>query len=219
MKIQKLFFSIGLGLTLSTAMVSGQIVLNFSNLGGASIQFNGTASTFEFSPSPGNQWSVTSETGGSSALGLQGSFSGGPWTIGSISTPVAGYQTANINASPSAQLTIYDGAAIPATADVSWVDIYTFGGAGGLNASAVVNLSNLSYAGANADLMSFFSSPAGQLVVTWQFNPAKGLTDLTTGTGPYNTSFSGSLTAVPEPGVLAIFGLGLALFVRRFFKK
>jgi hypothetical protein len=202
-------------------MVLGTEVFSYSDVVGASIQFNGSASTFQFdnNPSSGDQWSITGESGGTgSAMSLQGSFSGGPWTVGAITT-ISGVETANVNASPSAMLTINDGAGHLATADVVWGQIYTYLGAGGLNANLAVNLSNLSYSGANVDLVNFFSSPAGELNLTFQFNPAMTLNQLTAGSGPYTTSFSGSLTPVPEPGVLAVFGLGFVLLGRRLLKR
>ncbi|MGA9777142.1 MAG: PEP-CTERM sorting domain-containing protein [Verrucomicrobiia bacterium] len=210
-----------LALTLTTAVVHGAEVFSYSDAVGASIQFNGSASTFQFdnNPSNGDQWSITGESGGTgSALNLQGAFSGGPWTIGAI-TSSSGVETANINTSPSAMLTINDGAGYLATASVVWGQIYTYAGAGGLNADLTVNLSNLAYSGANVDLLNFFSASAGELNLTFQFDPAMTLSQLTAGSGPYTTSFSGSLTPVPEPGIMAIFGFGSLLFGRRLFKK
>lgn len=211
---RKICLFVILAMALPVAMIRGQ-VFSYSVLPGASIQFNGSDSTFQFNSdsTTGQQWSITGESGGTGiATNLLGSFSGGPWTIGAIST-VSGVETANINTSPSAALAIADGAGHQATADVVWGQIYTYGGAGGFNAGLTVNLSNLSYSGANADLVSFFSAPAGELNLTFQFNPAMTLTQLTSGSGPYTTSFSGTLVAVPEPGILAFCVLGLAFLV------
>ena len=217
MKTQKAYISALLTLTLTTAMVHGAEIFNFSDMVGGTIQFNGTASSFEFNPNT-NQWSIISESGGTgSATGLEGTFTGGPWSYGAI-TSSSGVQTATVNPGP-ATLTINDGAGYLATANVAWVNVTTYQGAGFLNVGAIVNLSNLAYSGANVDLMSFFSAPAGVLTLSFQYNPAMTLSQLTAGSGPYLTSFSGSLTPVPEPGVLAICGLGFALLGRRILRK
>jgi hypothetical protein len=46
--------------------------------------------------------------------------------------------------------------------------------------------------------------------LSFQFNPGMTLSGLTTGPGPYVTSYAGSLavTAVPEPATFVLVGLG-----------
>ncbi len=212
MKNLRTVLSVVAALTLTSAMTQGQ-VLNFNNLPGASIQFNGTGSSFQFDNNgAGNQWWITSETGGTgSAVTLYGSFSGGPWSYGSIT--VNGLdQSATVNTTPAATLTINDGHGFLATGSIEWVQVSTDQGVGGLNANLTVNLSDLSYSGANADLVSFFSAASGSAIATFQFDPAMTLSQLTSGTGPYTTSFSGSLSVVPEPASILLLGLGLVLF-------
>ena len=216
---QKTILSTVAAFALSAALSRGTEFFNFSVVSGASIQFNGTASSFQFNNNPtnGNQWSITGEGGGSGALGLQGSFTGGPWTYGAVTVngPV---QSAAANP-VSALLTINDGAGYLATANVSWIDVSTYQSTGGLNASVVVNLSSLSYTGANADLQNFFSAPAGSLDLSFQFNPTMTLSQLSLGTGPYTNSFSGSMSPVPEPRPSCIPGAGFILLGGRAFIK
>jgi PEP-CTERM motif len=208
---QKTILSAVAAFALSAALSRGTEFFNFSVVPGASIQFNGTASSFQFNNNTtnGHQWSITTEGGGSGALGLQGAFTGGPWIYGAV-TVNGLVQSAVVNPT-LAGLTINDGAGHLATANVTWVDVTTMQSAGFINASAVVNLSNLSYTGANADLHNFFSAPAGSLDLSFQFNPTMTLSQLSLGTGPYTNSYSGSMSPVPEPASLLILGAGFLL--------
>jgi hypothetical protein len=213
MKIQKTFLSIALALTFTTAMTHALEVFNFSGEVGASMQFNGTASSFQFDNNvSGNQWWITSESSGSSALGLQGLISGGPWSYGAIT--INGLQQyATVNPT-STTLTINDGAGFLATANLVWGAVSTYQSVGGVNTlNTTVNLSGLSYSGANVDLLNFFSAPAGELSLSFQFNPAMTLSQLTAGTRTYGTSFSGSLSTVPEPGTMLLGSLGGGLLL------
>jgi hypothetical protein len=220
MNSKRAVFSAVAAFTFSFAVAQGGEVLDFSALVGAGIQFNGTASSFQFNNNAGgNQWQITLESGGTgSALGLVGRFNGGPWSYGPITT--SGFdETANVNLLPTATFTITDGGGNLATANVTWGQVSTYRSIGGLNASLSVNLSSLSYSGSNPDLLTFFSAGAGQANVSFQFNPSQDLNALTSGAGPYTTSFSGSLAVVPEPTSALLFGLGLALFGFRSFRR
>jgi hypothetical protein len=219
MRIQKIALSTALALAVSATMTHAVQFINFSVYAGASMQFNGTNSSFQFlNGGSGNQWWITGESGGATgALLDQGHFLGGPWTYGSIFDNGSGTQTATINASPAATLEIFDGS-VYATANVTWGVIDTVSTAGGINESATINLSNLSYSGGNADLASIFDGPSAQLVLS--FTPGMTLSQLTSGSGPFTSAFSGSITATPEPGSLLVAGLGFAMLLgRRVFKR
>lgn len=203
-------------LAASAASSRATQVYNFAVLAGSSIQFNGSAYSFQFNNPPIDpQWAI-SESGGSGAQGLQGYFSGGPWTYGAITT-VGSLQYATVNPG-MAMLTINDGAGHLATANVVWGLLDTVGTSGAFNENLAVNLSDLSYSGANADLSSFFSASSGQLDLSFQTS-TMDLAQLSSGSGPYTTSFSGSINVVPEPAPVLIFGLGFLLLGWRMLKK
>lgn len=219
MKILKICISTLIALVFSTAMTQAVQFLSFSTVAGATMQFNGNASSFQFDNNgSGNQWWITGEGGGSGALALQGSFSGGPWTYGGIT--INGLdQSATVDPS-STVLTINDGSGHLATANVVWGVLSTDQGVGGINANLSVNLSELSYLGANSDLLSVFSATTGILDLSFQFNPAMTLSQLSAGSGPYATSFSGTLAPTPEPASLLVFGVGgIALLGRRILRR
>jgi hypothetical protein len=217
---------------LATAVNLGAQGLNFASTPGSTIQFNGNQSTFGYSPSAssifggiflGSNWEVGSENGGgTAAIGLLGTFNSGPFTIGTITTVVDG---PNVDESapvtgPGGVLSINDGSGFNLTGNVNWVDVATHNYAGGINSKLVVNVTDLSYGGSNADLAALSHAGSGQLDLTFQFAPGLSLADLTSGVGPYNTSFSGSLTVVPEPTSTACLLLGLgALMVARIVRQ
>lgn len=195
------------GLALLVPPSQAQLTLNFAANTGSSIQFNGSASSFNFNTgNNGYQWSVTDEVGGSSAIGLNASVNNGPFLYGPITTAgsvqyatVLGPLGNLVMNSPSGDL----------TGTVNWIDIATFGlGGGTINATLDVNVSNIHYSGSNQDLQYLVANQPGSMDVSFQFASSKTLTELSEGTGPYLTSYSGSLSVVPEPSTLALAGLG-----------
>ena len=211
MKTLQIGLSTALVIAVSAVFAQATQIYSFNVLPGASIQFNGSASSFQFNGTnnlaSANQWVLT-ESGGSGAFGLQGYFSGGPWTYGPITTS-GSLQYATVNPG-TATLTIDDGTGLLATASVVWGMIDTVGTVGAFNANLTVNLSNFSYSGGNADLLNFFSSPGGQLNLNFQ-TTAKTLTQLSSGSAPFTTSFAGNLTPVPEPASALVLGLGFLI--------
>jgi PEP-CTERM motif len=184
------------------------LVLNFGPTDGSSIQFNGNQNSFQFNP-------------GGSAVGLNGSVLNGPFNYGPITISGSGIsqvQSATV-LGPLGSLVINNGPLDNLTGTVNWINIATYFGIGGLNAQVNVNLSNVSYSGSNPDLQTLQANQPGIVDVSFQFAPGETLTQLSTGTGPYTTSFSGSITtAVPEPASIALAGVGgltLLLFRRR----
>jgi hypothetical protein len=206
------------GLALAAVTSHASLTLNYSSTVSSTIQFNGAASTFQFNNSPvslgGNQWQITSETGGTgSALGLLGDVFNGPFSYGAITIVSPDEQMASV-IGPLGALVIHDGLGNDLTGNVDWIKVRTFDSLGGLNALLNVNVTGLAYAGLNPDLLSLVAgAPGDSMNLSFQFNPGQTLTQLTTGAGPYVTSYSGSIAAVPEPttvvaGVLLLLPFG-----------
>jgi len=240
MKLIKSFIVAMVGLALSIVTSHAQLTLNFSSSpggspGGSTIQFNGTNSSFQFNPATtpyvipnppfppivvgyyiGSQWSITSEFGGTgSALNLLGVVTNGPFSYGPITTNLA-VETANV-LGPLGGLEINDNASNLLTGTIAWIQLETSSFAGGINPSLTVNVTNLAYAGSNPDLLALVADSPGSMNLTFQFSPGMTLSDLTSGSGPYQTSYSGSLS-VPEPASASCFllGLGTLILTRRF---
>lgn len=213
MKPNKASVAVVIGLALWVVRGYGQSLnLGFSALTGAALQFNGASDSFQFVPATnGYQWHITTETGGSSAMGLNGSFNNGPFSYGPITSTGSGLtlvQQATV-LSPLAQLVISDGTG-NLTGSVNFINIATFAtSGGGVNANLTVNLTGVTYSGSNPDLELLKGEQPDTLDLSFQFSPGKTLTQLSTGTGPYVTSFSGSISAVPEPSTLALALTGL----------
>jgi hypothetical protein len=188
------------------------ITLNFQALDGTVINF-ATNSTFGFTSTNGYQFSISSVLGGvGDSVGLDGFLApGGPFNIGAI-TITNGLQTAPVTGASTLHIT--DNATLDLTGTINWVSIATISVAGVLDLNGQVNLTAITYSGTNSDLAALAAAGSGEDVVTFQFVPAKNLTQLTTTGG--QTSYSGSITAVPEPGtwVLVAMGTGLGVFLR-----
>lgn len=149
------------------------------------------------------------------ANGLYGAFSGGPWTYGPITTtttPFGTEETANVNASGGA-FAIADGAGGFLTGDVSWVQVYTLGGSGGITAGGTINVTDLSYTADNNTALEALVNEAssGIMDVGFTFAPAHALDEFTSSSAASEaTTFNGSLSVVPEPTTLITGALLLA---------
>ncbi len=213
--INKMFLLAVAGLAISIVTTQAQLALNFASISESTIQFNGAANNFQFNPSAGSQWQIGSETPGfNSAIGLYGGVGNGPFAYGPISqTIIAGYtiQSASVTG-PLGILNIDDGYGYSLTGNVDWIQIETINSAGSINASVNVNVTSLAYSGANADLATLVANGPASMDLTFQFSPSMMLSQLSTGSGPYSTSYSGSIsvpTNVPEPATVTFLLLGM----------
>ena len=199
-------------LLLSLSFQAKAITLNFQSLDGTVISFTSN-STFGFTSTNGYQFSISSVAGGiGDSVGLDGFLApGGPFTIGPITTN-AGLQSAPVTGTSTLHIT--DNAALDLTGTIDWISIGTINTLGIINLNGQVNLTAITYTGTNSDLTALAAAGSATDVVTFQFVPAKDLTQLSTTGG--QTSYSGSITAVPEPGtwVLVAMGTGLGVFFR-----
>ena len=214
---------LGAGLTSQQAHA---IVLDFSSDLGASMRFEGTNNSFTFDDGPsGRDFMITLvHDGFNDSLGLKGNITG-DFTIGAITT--AGTMESAPVTSVGGAISIFDGFT-SLTGDIAWIDIFTNGSTGGLNAGGAINVTNFSYGGSNNDLMTLanLGMSSGMAALSFQFVPAQSLSvvtaDGTTTTTSYSGSISSSSANVPDGGsTLAL--LGGALFgaagLRRKFKK
>jgi hypothetical protein len=199
---------------LSLSFQAKAITLDFQSLDGTVVNFAGN-STFNFTSTNGYQFSISSVIGGvGDSVGLNGYVApGGPFTIGGITTN-GGLQSASVTGTSTLHIT--DKGTNDLTGTITWISIGTVNVLGVLDLNGQVNLSNIAYpVGTNNDLGALAAAGSGEDVVTFQFVPAKDLTTLATVGG--FTSYSGSITSVPEPNtmVLALAGIFTFLSIRR----
>jgi hypothetical protein len=199
------------GLFLPLAAPASAATIDYSNTVNSSVNLDptdgcggGVVGCFSFTS--GNNMIITS----GSAAGFLGSVSGlfGVGSITTTSTPQGPLETANVN-STGGQLSIFDGF-FTLRADLSWVDIASFGTAGSLNTLGTANLSNIVYSGSDIDLLALASGGSGVQTATFQFPSPTSLTELFTNRSSItSTSFSGSISPVPIPAAVWLFGSGL----------
>jgi len=194
------------------------ITLNFSSVTNAGITFNPVGDTFSFTDGDGGFDFAIGGGATGAANGLKGNL-GGTFTIdGPIITSPGPFLGTIIEqssvSSSSGTFSIVDASNQVFFANVSWIDIYTMGNPlstqGGINAGGVLNLSGITYSGTNVDLLNLSLAPNGLGAITFQFQPGQFLSNLTAGTTPQATTYSGTVSSVPEGGsAMALLGLAL----------
>jgi hypothetical protein len=189
---------------------SAATAIDYSNTTGSSVNLDptdgcggGAVGCFYFTS--GSNLEVTSGTASGFFGGVSGNF--GVGAITTTTTPQGPLETASVTG--TGNLNIFDGS-FTLTADLNWVDITTFGTAGSLNTLGTANLNNILYSGSNIDLLALASAGSGTQTATFQFSSPTSLTELFTNrSSTTSTSFSGSISAVPIPASVWLFGTGL----------
>ena len=210
--------------TLSLMLLAGvgsaradTVSCNFACEAGSSIDFNGTNQSFDFPTTSTYDFAITTATSPNLG-GLQGNI-GGTFTVGTITTAEDGGQQANVT-STDGTFSVFDGAST-LTANLNWETIQVLYGLFGiLNVKGAANLSDVTYSGSNSDLLGIRNGTDQTVVLTFQFSPVteRTLAELMTPGQVNSTSYSGSLSSVPEPSscmLLVTASLGLLTYARR----
>src|ERR1039458_9900304 len=151
------------------------ILLDYSSVTNSRIVFAGGGFAF-VGPTTNVQFQIDDVVGGfGDSIGFYGYFSStSPYTIGTITTN-GSIQTAPV--AGSGILHISDGTQ-EYTGTIQWLDITTLGTSGVLNLNGQVNLTVIGYPGASLNLLALAASLTAQVDLTFQFIPARTLTDL-----------------------------------------
>ncbi len=192
--------AITLGFTSSHGTTSSSVV-NFDGSGGFSFV------TAVGGTDGGSDITLNSSTGAGDSYGDTGLI-GGNFTIGTITT-VGSTSTASVTGGGT--ISIFDGTKT-LTGNLTWDQITQSGTGNGLNIAGLINVTSISYNGAQADLSDLAAGSLGSESISFTFNPAKTLAYLKLNN--VSDGYSGQISsAVPEPttvlaGALLLLPLG-----------
>jgi hypothetical protein len=188
---------------------AGGLTLDIASDVGANIEFIGSGAGARFvfnNKGSGNGFDITASSGLGDSVGLHGTL-GGTYSYTKASVVTFGpLQSAPVSTSGGV-LTITDASLQSLTGTISGIDVSTIGTSGGVNVSGTINLTNVIYSGTNSDLTQLRNEAdfgGGTVAITFQFVPSHSLLQLAASGSDRKTSYSGSITAVPEPSGLAL---------------
>lgn len=203
---QKAAMGLALGLCLASASsVLATNEFDYSSVTGANINFIG-GGQFNFSPTA--SFSITDSSFGTGANGLLGGMNG-TYTIGTVNNLGGGIQEAAVTG--SGLFTITDASSVKLTGTLVWNTIIQSGAGSTLNYLASVNLTGLTYSGANVVLQDLAAQHSVMDTLDFTFTPAQSLSTLATTTTTLSTGFSGSINAALPDGGTTVALLGGAL--------
>ena len=156
-----------LGLAVLPNLNAAALVLDFSNVNNAEISFNGGGNFAFVAPSVTSpDFSITGEQHGTgAATGLDGTITGTAFTIGTVNNVGGGTEQASVTRtetltilSPSGNLT--------GTLSFGSIESSNNGVGGLVNINATVDLTNITYSGTNADLLTLAAGGSGIVVAS-----------------------------------------------------
>lgn len=232
MKPTRFALALAFGLAATTAAQAGVVDLSFSSVDNAKVKVTGDGSkaTISFLAGTDSQdFRITNASAPGDAVNLTGVFTGSPGTfsylLADVTNPILGVEVADPLTSNGLGVKIGSDAAGYLTADVTSSAITRIGASGQVNTELVVNLANASYTvgtdGTN-DNLSRFAQPG---VGSFQLSFSLGSSNITlagmTASGFDQTfgSYSGNMSAVPEPGSLVLTALVAAPLVGLTYRR
>ncbi len=195
------------------------ISCDFANVVGASLQFTGTGDTITF-PNTGTYDFLITDSTVPGLVGLFGNI-GGTFTVGAITSPVPGFEQAGVTTTDGT-LQLWDGVSQPLTADLDWFNVQVLNELFGALGTGSANLSNFTYSGTDSDLIAIVNGQQQTAVLTFQFSATSqhSLTELLTDGQVNATSYSGSLSSIPEPSSCALLtAAGFFLLARAWRRR
>jgi hypothetical protein len=182
---------------------------------GAAIEFTGApTNTVKFPDAPDTYDFVITQSDTAAMIGIKGNING-TFHVGSI-TPAGALQTAPLTGTGTFSLTDPSNPLLSLSATLVWNDIYTYGATGGLNPEDAINLTGWTYAGSYPAFVNILNNGQDQIGdLSFQFSPAKNLSQVMAPGVDTLTTYSGSFSMAPEPATLGLLGAGLLALLRR----
>ncbi len=203
-----------LGLALLAVPMAQADFMTFSNVDLSTINVIGTGTALAptghitFTPAAGVNFQIRTSTFGT-AVGDNCTLVPASATGFAFGPPIGAEAGGTAAVTGTATLTITDHAAVPLTATVTFpkLEANAAGSIDNLNDQLALNITGISYAGAETDLLAMLHDPLDVMFMSFAVNPSALLA--AQGTAGYSLSTSYSGTIVPVPPAVWLFGSGL----------